>query len=532
MAKQKNKKFPTDIESHAIRIFLPLDTIDPEQGPQCCFNLFFSESSKNVSIGTSPVIPNDQTAALKSRYADTPLWEKVGNENKLPVSSDLAPQIRELASGIKPELISIWKQTSVAQRFLKTADLYETNVEEKLQKKKKLCLIFSEAAQSRLLQSGYKISQLTFDVKDLHVWLFSTGVSLASVQIHLNTPAEKALPAEALVEAVAAISKINTCKWVESNGFKDIPGPEFSFGALIQTLVRGSGVSYAPSKRAMTYTFARLHKYTPETDVEILSTYLARRYTAAYSFMQGQDNIKTIRSFTNVRHTVSTEGAASILVPNEDNTVPEFLKTWEKSVFLSAYSPIFLMALHEHLFLTGARHQSLLAHMHENAIDELGGMVDDVLMFRLFYRHSHVSNVSMHNAFSKGLREALSLESKLTELQEDVKAVSAKLKEALHEQETQEETEKHRKYYWISVWAGAFLAGLTSYTMAKEFFSLLWYPDKTTAGWTAVGIGAAIIVVSAIFGYLRGPKKPEKHHKSHLIGHAMVEHMIKRALHK
>lgn len=531
MAKQKNRKFPTDIESHAIRIFLPLDTIDPEQGPQCCFNSLFSESGKNANTGTSPVIPDDQTTALKSRYANTPLWEKVDSNNKLPVSPDLAQQIRELASGIKPELISIWKQTALAQRFLKTADLYEANVEGKLRQKKKLCLILTKTAQSRLLQSGYKISQLTFDIKDLQVWVFSTGISLASAQIHVTVPGGEVLPAEALVEAVAAISRINTCKWVDAGSLKDVTGPKFPFGALIQTLVRGNGVPYVPSKRAMTYTFARLNKYTPESEVETLSTYLARRYTAAYSFVPGQNNIKTIRDFTNIRHAISTEGATSILVPNEDNTVPEFLKNWDKSVFLSAYSPIFLMALHEHLFLTGARYQSLLAHMHENAIDKLSGMVDDVLMFRLFYRHSHVSNVSMHNAFSKGLREALSLDSKLSELQEDVNAVSAKLKEALHEKEAQEENEKHRKYYWISVWAGASLAGLTSYTMAKEVLTL-WYPDKTTAGWTAVGIGAAIIVVSAIFGYLRGPKKPEKHHKSHLVKHAMVEHMIKRALHK
>ena len=84
---------------------------------------------------------------------------------------------------------------------------------------------------------------------------------------------------------------------------------------------------------------------------------------------------------------------------------------------------------------------------------------------------------------------------------------------------------------------GAALAGLTAFTIVKEIGELT-LGNVELAGWSGRGagwlerlaLGIPVSAIAAIIGYCQGPALQANEHGGHQTLHAMLDHMIDRAL--
>jgi hypothetical protein len=522
----------TPIDDHEVHLYYRLAAIPLARGPDVTMNDLVADDGG--SNGALDAMPHDQKAALTTKYADTPVWESLtkakGTNAKWPLSSDLDPAVRELLSGHRPELATHWVLSAQAAPLLQTADLYEDIVSQELRVPKRICLSFNKAAKERLQENAVDPVALIVHLSEASIIAMGTGAAFCTVRVSFERLDGNSLTAAELTEAVAAVSRFNSCKWIAQEDEKAVDSPEFSLGALIRSFAERGTDKRILHRRVSTYTFARTSSHLDADQHEMLGALLARRYTSAYQLDAKNATVTIIREFDNLRHVVSMEGQSTVCTPTSKGHVPNFLTTWKESSFRAAYSPIVLLALHENRFLRINRAKSTEAREAESAVETLNDIIDDALMFRLHFRYASVSDISMQCRFSKALREEHNLDRKLEEMEGDVNAASARVILALQQQESAEEQEKHRRYYWASVLGGASLAGLTAHTMAKEVLTLALPADQELADWTAIGLGFAIIVGSAIVMIRRGPTKPSHEHTGHLTMDAMVKNMIKRAL--
>jgi hypothetical protein len=123
----------------------------------------------------------------------------------------------------------------------------------------------------------------------------------------------------------------------------------------------------------------------------------------------------------------------------------------------------------------------------------------------------------------------LNLDRMLEELGSDVAGVEMHLREVQEAKDRRNEQEKHRRFYWTTVTGSAALAGLTTFTIFKELGELFLH-NQETAGQVAAVLGVAVALIAGVFGYRKGPAMQGEEHGDHLTVHAMLDHMIERAL--
>jgi hypothetical protein len=167
----------------------------------------------------------------------------------------------------------------------------------------------------------------------------------------------------------------------------------------------------------------------------------------------------------------------------------------------------------------------------------------DSHFFRLRYRFSELSFITMHNALNHAFRKVLNLDRMMEDLSSDVASVESYIREVRDAEHRQREEEKHRRYYWATLIGGAALAGLTAYTISREIGELvlgLLYeatrhealPEggKMVAAAIAVVLGLCVSGVTYWLGRRRGPAPHDEDHAGHLAKHSMSDQVIHRAL--
>ncbi|MEP3523995.1 MAG: hypothetical protein ABJN24_01070 [Hyphomicrobiales bacterium] len=497
-------------------------------------------------IDCIPSVPQDQLIALKERYKDTAIWKPLG-VGKTRISPDLNPALRELLQGKHVDLLRCWCLEPKAEQFFKKFNLYEESVDVAERSNKELWLNWSAAAKERLTSANTQVNPVKLCFKQLRLWVMGTATAFAELHLSIATTDGTDVATPHMMEAVAALSRHNKCRWYDQKSGKLACSRTITLGSLIRALALGHANTETLSRRVPSYSFIRLKEQLQPAELDKVAGFLSRRYTDAYEFDVASNNVSLLRDFKNLRHAISEEGAATVINPDENGEVPSFLENFQSSVLASAYSPIALTLWNEQSFLTRGRVKVLKTRSEQASVDELTGLMDDALLFRLFYRHAHASDISMHNDFSSAFRKVLGLDKKLEELQKDVEAVRAKLLSAKQAEERYEEQVKYRKYYWITILGSAALAGLTTYTISNEFFNLVaptfsefamvkeyfgipTYPDKKISAWISIFCGFVIIILTVFFGNKKKPKKPTRHHEGHITLHAMQSHMIKRNL--
>ena len=241
--------------------------------------------------------------------------------------------------------------------------------------------------------------------------------------------------------------------------------------------------------------------------------------------MEGVEDVRRVRDFATVGHTLSLEGAATIIAPLEGKALPDFLRTWRTHVFQAAYLPITTLALHEHQFLVEKTSTALLSPGQRQEPSEVRRafltLTREFLDFRIFFRFSEVSEVSLHNALNRALREVLGLDRMLVELNNDVAEASAFLERENDRAVAERDHRRSRRFWFFGVAGGGVIAALTTAALVKQvledrdlFAKAALDPtaalsDKENPAFFGLIAGLAVMLIAWVVGYMKRPLPDE-----------------------
>lgn len=435
-------------------------------------------------------------------------------------------------SGENPELLKRWRLSANSSQFMASANLYPADASRDARKKKTLCMTLGARSKARLGLADDSEVLFLLEIKSPEIVAFATGTSFLVARVTFQRPGQPHLTAAELTEAVHAVSRFNTCCWRGADDQEAVDGPEFTLGTLLHSLVTSEVTDRVLTNRVTSYVFAQAASAMDTRTQDALCSYLARRYTSDYAMDVENARLRHIRDFENVRHAICEEGLASVIQPLDGRELPDSLSNWRSSVLQACYSPIVLLALHENWFLNLKRADAVTTQSGEEAISVLQGIVDSALLFRLWFRFSSVSDISMHNAISEALREVLRLDRKLDEMQDDVEAMTDCLVAAEREKNEHLEAVRHRRFYAVGVFSAAALAGLTAQQIAKELLDpmLAAQPDPLA---TYSGLaGLLVALLSFGYGLIRRPRvspnRSESRETLDGMRQRMLVHLLRR----
>jgi len=524
MASQSAAFAAKTISDHEIHILYKIDGVDVSAGP----SVALSQLAHGSAIG----VPDDQKAALEGRYAQATVWKR---NTSTDAGQDFHNHIREIISGRREDLATLWTLDDTAKRFLESASLYEEAKDQALRVKKCLILTLSKAATQRLTNHSIESGQFFVNIRDVRLTLFKTGHGFGSAIVEFERPDRAKLTALELLEAQIAIGRFNKISWVDVKTRAPVAGAPFTLGQMIRRLALGDISEENTAERVATYTYAQFAEPVPTTDRDVFALHLARHYTTDYVTSLNIGGVAFVTDFETVRHAVALEGAATIVgAPPDAPDLPAFLQNFKTGTFRRHYIPIALLAQHEHAFLVQRTSASVISKTEMNdyrkTVKRLEELRESSLAFRLCYRFSELSFITMHNALNRAFRRVLHLDRMLEELDSDVAGVEMHLREVQEAKDRRNEQEKHRRFYWTTVTGSAALAGLTTFTIFKELGEIFFHHNQETAGQVAAVLGVVIAAIAGFSGYRKGPSVHGEEHGDHLTVHAMLDHMIERAL--
>ncbi|MFO1082123.1 MAG: hypothetical protein U1E23_16020 [Reyranellaceae bacterium] len=524
------------LSEHEILLLHRIDGLDLARGPTTTLG----------QIADGPGIPADQKAALAGRYAASPVWKRAATSE---AGQDFHRHIREIVGGQREDLATRWEPDELGRRFLERADLYDREVEPAQRAAKRLALRLSAAARSRLERHGIAVGDLLVRPSGIDLTLFRTGHGFAATRLELARADGHALTALELLEAQVLLARYGKLAWIDPRGAEGTSGAPFLLADLVHRLVCGEDRPRHAPQRVTTYTYARFAGPLPPAARDRFAVYLARHYTTDYAVAPDIGNLAFVADFETVRHAVALEGAATVVgATPERPELPAFLEDFRTVTFRRHYVPIALLARHEHAFLVERTSASVISRDemedHGRAVRHLEALRESALLFRLCYRFSELSYVSLHNALNRAFRDVLHLDRMMAELTSDIASVEQHLRELRDAEHRRLELDKHRRYYWATVLGGAALAGLTAYTIGKELGELaihvvaqlrheeLPHAVELIPGALGVLLALGVAAKAMQIGFRRGPPMHEEEHAGHLTMHGMLDHMIHAAMKK
>jgi hypothetical protein len=525
------------LAEHEIQILYRIDGLSMASGP----------TTTLLNLADATAVPADQVRALEDRYAATVAWTRAPSSD---AGQDFHPHIHDIVGGKREDLATRWVLDETARRLLDRADLYEQETDPALRISKRLILQVTDVAQARLIRHGITCAPLGVRVTGLTLTLFRMGLGFATTVVELARGDRQPLAALELLEAQVLLARFGKLAWTDARRGDIVPGTPFLLSDLIHRLACGKDKEPGDGQRVTTYTYARFAEPSPPEERDAFALHLARHYTADYAIARGIQGVEFVADFETVRHAVALEGAATVVgATPERPELPGFLRDFRTGTFRRHYVPIALLARHEHAFLVQRTSASIISRKamanHATAVEELKDLRQSVLLFRLCYRFSELSFVTMHNALNRAFREVLHVDRMMADLGSDVSNVESHLRELREAADRSLERARHRRYYWASVIGGAALAGLTAYTIGKEATEVVINLTRgtppavethvhTTPGILGVILGLAVALVAFLIGLLRGPPShgQEEEHAGHLTLHAMFDQVIHTNLKK
>jgi hypothetical protein len=521
------------IADHEIQIFFRIDGVDITSGPD----------TRLLSMASGPGIPVDQQKALSGRYAGNTIWKR---EQSSGTGQDFHRHIRDVVGGKREDLATRWTLDDTASRFVGSADLYDQDVDRGGRIKKRMILSFNDAAQKRLAAHAISSSGLTVTCRDLTLTLFKTGHGFAVTTLELSRLDLAPITAMELLEGQIMIVRFGAIIWgATADGIGTAYSAPFRLAELVQRLVVGERADTLP-ERVTTFTYAQFSEALPTLERDLFAIHLARHYTSDYVTAAEIGGVSFVRDFDTVRHTVALEGAATVVgMPPEAPYRPEFLRDFKTGTFHRHYVPVALLVQHEHAFLVRRTSAAVLTQGEmrdaRQTVRRLQELRESCLLFRLCYRFSELSAVTMHNSLNRAFRKVLNLDRMTKELDSDVETFEAHLRQLHQSEERRREKDKHRRYYWVTVIGAGALAGLTMFSITNEFLGIFIHevpangveqfvkilnheiPQAMVPKLAGLGLGILTAIFGWIIAYLRGPKAGHTEHKTM---HLMLEHMI------
>jgi len=516
---------PLALAEHELVVFVAIDGLDLASGPMMTF--------RDLIKGGCP-LPSDQCDALVTRYASDPIWrmaepDEMG-KTAFALSRDLHPHIRSILSGARIDLATRWMPTETTTRLLTKADLYQ-----KAERpggsasgpppgyvRKKLAVNLTPRAEQRL--SAVEIAQrrLAFQISAMDLTLFETKKGLLQARVAFM-PFERAVPINAMefLEAAYALSHRASLRWVAADENHEALGDPFAFPDLLRSLCLPEWRREEAPSRNFTYSYVHFEEALAPERADAFAFYASRRYNSDYEVSEPIEDTRRVRDFATVGHTLSLEGAATVIAPLQGNALPEFLRTWRTHAFQATYLPIVTLALHEHQFLVEKTSTALLTREQRRKPSEVRRAFFDLtrasLDFRIFFRFSEVSEVSRHNALNRALREVLGLDRMLVELNGDVAEASAFLERENDRAVAQRDHLRSRRFWFFGVVGGGVIAALTTTALIKQvledrelFVRAVLDPiavlnDNQGPAFFGLIAGLAVMLIAWIVGYLKRP---------------------------
>lgn len=520
------------ISDHEIQILYRIDGIDVAAGPKTTLSAMASGAG----------IPDDQKAALTGRYGQTAIWKR---DLSTGVGQDFHHHIRDVVGGKREDLATRWTLDDAIRRFLDSAALYELETSRMARVDKCMILSFNDAARQRLAAHSIVSAEIAVACKDITLTLFKTGHGFAATTLELSRLDRGKISALELLEAQITIGRFGTIRWADVLNVGSVGGVTFRLGELVQLLALGDKGAAAP-ERVTTYTYAQFADPLPTPARDLFAIHLARHYSSDYRTAAEIEGVAFVRDFETVRHAVALEGAATVVgTTPEAPYSPVFLQNFKTGTFHRHYVPVALLARHEHAFLVQRTSASILTRKEMRdgpmTVRRLQELRETCLVFRLCYRFSELSSVTMHNSLYRSFRQVLHLDRLTVELDMDVETFEAHLRELQQSEERENEDQKHRRYYWVTVIGAGALAGLTMFSITKEALGIFFHEAPPGAVEQVLKIfgrdlpyslvpkvvGLALGILTAIIGwliaYLRGPRAGHADYKTMEL---MLEHMV------
>ena len=500
------------------------------------------------------VLPQNYKDVLAEHGATIPIWERASPADaRKRVSDDLIPQVRHLLNAERPELARRWRLSDEALRLLSNGDLASTSSLSDHREMIVPALKLRESAIKRLQGSGISAGLLKVKLDNVELAWFASGVAFLIASVVLERLDDSPLSLFELQEAVHAFSRFNSCCWKPRLSDAPLDDTKFSIGQIVRSLIEPSWPRNVESDRAMTYCYAQLSEHAEPSDLDRLAAFLARHYTSDYAFEPQEAQVTTLKEFANLRHALTREGIASLACPPRDGDMPQFLQDWHSRSLERAYLPLALVLLHEDSFLSSLLGRATASRGEEDDLEIFDQVINDALLLRLDFRWSYVSAISMHNAFVDAFRAALSLDSRLGVLTEDVNAMAERLQSARAAVDRQEREQRDFSLYTFGIWSTAALTGLTSFTIVKEVHDvwvasvgetlqevvIKWLrvfaaapgetPHEMVIKWLPVMVGTFFAFVSVWIGYRYRPRRPRGGKLQRISLRGMRLQMIRRA---
>ncbi len=545
------------LSEHEIQVLYRIDGLDVPSGPQTTL----------AELAAGPGIAEDQVAALEGRYGKAKVWKSAASND---AGQDFHRHIREMVGGHRAGLATRWTLDDTARTFVDSASLYEQETDPALRIGKRLVLLLNDSSRERLRNHAIDCDGLRVRIRSVTLTLFQTGHGFAVTVIQLERDDGAPLSALELLEAQILLTRFGKIAWADARTGDLVAGAPFLLGDLVHRLATGRDVSSHAAQRVTTCTYAQFAEPVPTAERDLFGLHLARHYSTDYVISPDIGGVVFVADFETVRHAVALEGAATIVgAASDPSELASFVRNFKTVAFRRHYVPIALLARHEHAFLVARTSASVLSDNEKEGVVQtvkrLERLRGESLSFRLRYRFSELSFVTMHNALNHAFRKVMNLDRMMEELSSDVASVEAFIREVRDEEHRQREEEKHRRYYWTTLVGGAALAGLTAFTISREIGELalgllsvarpheffvarpseaLSEGDKMLAGGIAVLVGLIVSGVTYWLGRRRGPAADNEGdaglqghagqggHAGHLAGHAMWDQVIHGALKK
>jgi hypothetical protein len=305
-------------------------------------------------------------------------------------------------------------------------------------------------------------------IKDMKLYITGAGVGLVSIEINYSKPGrneaglqpDPEIIAEGNYVCIRSNRQASKLRW---SGCAD--SGAFAMEDLVKALIPGlsiddNGKQYAHKtnvagwSRIFTYTAIQFSEKLADNTgrLENLVFRLSRKYTTDYIPAKDQIRQGLLQPFENIIHAVSLEGGAVVVEEKDvDGNKLNFFESFIQDHVVKVYLPLAILAYQEYQTLIKMTQGTFQPIDFQRSTDQIRGVLaqchEELLDFRLNYRFSHVSRISMHNEVYNAWRKAFSLDKMLSELMQDVREIESYLSNKL------EQKRAFRNAY-IGIWTG------------------------------------------------------------------------------
>lgn len=443
------------VTDHSVHVFYFSETLTEDARFAGDEHLLMADLAR-PSAAPHPWLLTPWVDALSSRYGFRPLWQVATRSG---LSRDLLPPVRSLLSGEDRRRLTRYglsEQASGPLRQLLAGGGLAEGEEGGRRDRFTLSLDLSSSAMRRLSRHRDMPvdRRLKVRIGTPAVLALRWGVAMLDLPVAFETHDRRPLSSDVLAEAVKAVARTNTMRWV---GPERDAGESFSLGCIARALLEGPYGRCDPDRRAATCTYVQLEESASDDDVKVVALSIATHQTADYAVETPRADDDG-RVMADVAKVAAPEGSCIAVRRRSD---VEFLREYRTTAFEGAYLPLVQLSLLEQSALLklmgdGARWPAL-QEAPTRELADIGRIRTRAMQYRLAYSFPRVSLLAAHDDWHQSLERQLRLPALRAGLDADMAAVHG----AAHEAHL-------RGLAWLEALGGGFIALATAFSVLKD----------------------------------------------------------------